>query len=126
MKNATASFAISMLFIVACHITLSAQKTATWKGGTPGRKTSWHCASNWKEGRIPDEFSYVFIPNVSTSTACYPVIENGNVEILSLHCASDAFISVKPEAGITILETSCERTRTEATGLSYLSPGKPR
>lgn len=126
MKNATASFAISMLFIVACHVSLSAQKTATWKGGTPGRKTSWHCASNWKEGRVPDEFSYVFIPDVSTKTACYPVIEKGTVEILSLRCAPDAFVTVKPEAGINILETSHQRTRTEATGLTYLTVGKPK
>ena len=124
MKNATASFAISMLFIVACHISMSAQKTATWKGGTPGRKTNWHCATNWKEGRVPDEFSNVFIPDVSTSTNSYPVIERGTVEILSLHCAPAAHITVLPNAFICILETSIQRTRKVGIGLTCIAGQK--
>lgn len=82
----------------------SAQRIATWKGGTPGRTMDWNCSTNWKEGREPDEFSNVIIPDVSTSTFVYPVLKNGEVEILSLFVYPRATITILDNARLIILE----------------------
>lgn len=80
---------------------LLAQKIATWKGGTPGRSTQWDCPTNWKEGRVPDEFSTVFIPDVSTSTFAYPRIET-DVEVFALFCAGSARITILGNARLEV------------------------
>ncbi len=106
MKN---SILFSFATIILCfgfQVSLNAQKTATWKGGTPGRVSDWNCATNWKEGRVPDEFSDVFIPDVSTTTFNYPVIKNGAVEIASLQCAPAAKLTLLNHAEIIVLDTT--------------------
>ena len=47
---------------------LVAQKSVTWVGGTPGSETSWDEPRNWSDHHVPNEFSNVFIPDVSTSS----------------------------------------------------------
>jgi len=101
MKNAFFSCIATMILFFGFQVSLNAQKTATWKGGTPGRTSDWECATNWKEGRVPDEFSCVIIPDVSTSTFSYPVIA-GEVEIQSLLCASSARLTVMDNASLII------------------------
>jgi hypothetical protein len=105
MKNALLFFTI-MILLGGFKISLNAQKTATWKGGAPGRNTAWNCASNWKEGRVPNEFSHVVIPDVSTTTFCYPIIEEGVVEILSLLCTPPAKVTIGKNASLIIIESS--------------------
>ncbi|MBC7774357.1 MAG: hypothetical protein H7246_02880 [Phycisphaerae bacterium] len=100
MKKLFAFFALLCLI----YPTAQAQKTATWKGGTPGRNTEWNCATNWKEGRIPDEFSNVIIPDVSTSTFSYPIIYEGVIEIFSLQCAPSARLNTLSKAHIIMLD----------------------
>lgn len=56
-----------------------AQREIVWKGGTPGQESEWFCASNWIPERIPDEFSNVIIPDVSTSSRAYPEIKGEQV-----------------------------------------------
>ncbi len=80
------------------------QKTTTWVGGTPGKETSWNEARNWSSNRVPDEFSDVIIPDVSTSTFSAPVILNGTVELNSLLVESNARFTVKPSAKLFIYE----------------------
>ncbi|MFN0214149.1 MAG: hypothetical protein ACKVT2_07820 [Saprospiraceae bacterium] len=104
MKNSISYFAATMILFLGFQVSLNAQKTATWKGGTPGRATDWDCSSNWKEGRVPDEFSFVVIPDVSTSTFCYPMISEGVVEIASLQCAQSAKINIGGNAQIVVLD----------------------
>jgi hypothetical protein len=105
MKNAFFSCIAILILFFGFQVSLYAQKTATWKGGTPGRACDWECATNWKEGRVPDEFSNVIIPDVSTSTFSYPVLEN-DVEILSLSCLAPARLLVRNNAQIMVLQTS--------------------
>jgi hypothetical protein len=107
MKNASfISAATLFVLLFACCTALSAQKTATWKGGTPGRSTDWNCPTNWKEGRVPDEFSNVVVPDVSTSTFACPVIERGEVEVLSLACAPTSRVTVRSKARLIVAEAS--------------------
>ncbi|MCY7328964.1 MAG: hypothetical protein LH618_10475 [Saprospiraceae bacterium] len=80
MKNALL-FATTLALLFIAQTTVHAQKTATWKGGAPGRSTDWMCAANWREGRLPNEFSAVIIPDVSTGSQAYPVIRSGEVEV---------------------------------------------
>jgi len=96
MKKSIALLALFSLISLSAH----AQITATWKGGTPGKTTDWNCPTNWKEGRVPNEFSKVVIPDVSTSTFSYPVIKQGTVEIASIECASDAQLTTLGNARI--------------------------
>ena len=51
--------------------TISAQTTATWIGGTPGKPNDWNTPYNWSEGRVPDENAQVIIPS---DRQYYPVI----------------------------------------------------
>lgn len=105
MKKVLAIFALLCLICGAAN----AQKNATWKGGTPGKPSDWNCATNWKEGRVPNEFSNVVIPDVSTSTWAYPVIENGVVEIFSLQCAPNARLDTRGNARVILLDAPSNR-----------------
>ena len=104
MKNARCFLFTILFLMIGFQVSLKAQKITTWKGGTPGRSTEWNCASNWKEGRVPDEFSRVIIPDVSSNTFCYPVIQAGEVEILSLSCAPTAKLTIQKNARVLIIE----------------------
>ncbi len=106
MKNASFSFVALLIVLFGFQTSLSAQKTATWKGGTPGRSTDWNCPTNWKEGRVPDEFSAVIIPDVSTSTFSYPMIQEGTVEIFSLECATNAKLNTYGNARVVVLNAA--------------------
>lgn len=81
-----------------------AQRSTTWKGGTPGKETCWEEARNWSENRVPDEFSDVFIPDVSTSTFHYPVIKEGAVELNSIRMASTAQLTIAASAKLIVYE----------------------
>jgi len=104
MKIASMFLATTLSLFFGLHLSLNAQKTATWKGGTPGRCTDWNCASNWKEGLVPNEFSDVVIPVLATSTFCYPVIEAENYEVASL--------VVHPGAALKVLGSALLATNT--------------
>lgn len=88
----------ALMFTVGFQDILSAQKVATWKGGTPGRNTDWYCATNWIEGRVPNEFSQVIIPDVSTTTSSAPVLGSGEVEVFSLLIHSGASLRIAKNA----------------------------
>lgn len=125
MKNSMLISAATMILCFGFQVSLSAQKTATWKGGTPGRVSDWNCATNWKEGRVPDEFSNVFIPDVSTSTFNYPIIKNGSVEIASLQCAPGAKLTLLNHAEIIVLDNPSEKndSRSDTLANNYTTSG---
>jgi hypothetical protein len=102
-NNMKKSIVLLALFSLI-SLSAQAQKTATWKGGTPGRTTDWNCPTNWEESRVPNEFSDVVIPDVSTSTFSYPVIKQGIVEIASLQCASNARLTTLGDARVIFLD----------------------
>ena len=91
-------------FILASQTTLFAQKTATWKGGTPGKAADWNCAANWKEGRVPNEFSQVIIPDVSSSNHSNPVLSSGEVEIWSILIHTGASLRIGKNARLIATE----------------------
>jgi hypothetical protein len=116
---------LSAIFALLCLIcmTAQAQKTATWKGGTPGKTTDWNCPTNWKEGRVPNEFSNVIIPDVSTNTFGYPLIDNGIVEVFSLQCATNARLDIKGSGRIILLDVSSETSAGRKEGIAQSQDG---
>lgn len=109
--------------ILMSHTALLAQKTATWKGGTPGNPNEWNCAANWKEGRVPNEFSQVIIPDVSSSSFSNPMITSGEVEVWSIQIHTGAFLKIGKNARLIALEQ--EEHGTLAWGEAVLQPGTP-
>ena len=82
--------------------TVSAQIPAIWKGGTPGRPNDWNCATNWRENRVPDEFSNVVVPEVSTTSFASPVIFSGEALVNALFLAPNASLTVGKKARLTV------------------------
>jgi hypothetical protein len=104
MRNAM-SITATMMLLICVSMSLSAQTTATWKGGKPGRANDWNCAANWKEGRAPDDLSQVFIP---AGVKYFPVINNNTVDTVdallieggaTLTLETDAYLVVLGETG---------------------------
>lgn len=106
MKNriSFASFpaTCTALFLMLC-VHGYAQRTTTWKGGTPGRETAWDCPKNWSNNAVPDEFSNVIIPNVSTTTRSLPVIRSGEVEVNTLFIHPNARLTIAASAELRVL-----------------------
>lgn len=98
MKN----FFFFAAIILISQTSLLAQKSTTWKGGTPGKPSDWNCASNWSGGRVPNEFSDVTIPNVSSEI--YPVIKNNVEDINALFLMSNTHIKIEKKGALTVSE----------------------
>lgn len=79
-----------------------AQQTVTWKGGTPGKETSWNEAKNWSNNRVPNIFSDVIILDVSTSTFSTPIIKSGTIELNSIQITSNAKLTVGENAKVIV------------------------
>lgn len=95
MRNALEKSGLMIILLLAVT-GVQAQVQNTWEGGTPGRPIDWNIASNWSLHRIPDVFDDVVIPNTSTTTFSYPVID----ETVEVHS-----IRVESNAKLVILET---------------------
>lgn len=117
-----AQLMFTALLLTVCTSAFS-QKTATWKGGTPGKNDDWHCPTNWKEDRVPDEFSQVIIPDVSSSSFSNPTLASGEVEIWSIQIHSGAFLRIGKGASLTVTEQ--EEHGFLAWGEGVLRAGTP-
>ncbi len=84
------------------------QKLTVWRGGTPGKPNDWFCAKNWSTGHIPDEFSDVVIPDVSTSTFASPVVRSGMVEINTLNVLSNGKLTLGRGVVLFVFEESIQ------------------
>lgn len=106
-QNLSAVFQV-MFTILLCGICTgaAAQKNIIWKGGAPGHETDWHYAKNWSTHSVPNEFSNVIIPDVSTTTRTLPVIRAGVVEVNSLTIAPNVTLSLGETVQLTVLENS--------------------
>lgn len=102
MKNATLNFALTLAIICCIANTLSAQRIVEWKGGMPGQETNWNCARNWSTGQVPDIFSDVIIPDVSTTTFAAPVIKSGSFEVNSIELLSNAQLTIGVGAELSV------------------------
>lgn len=98
-------FSATALFLIST-LSLFSQKVNTWKGGAPGMEHEWFCPKNWSAGTIPNEFSNVFIPDVTTTTQATPVIQSGKVEINTLILQTNAVLTIGPAAELVIQETA--------------------
>ena len=100
----------TIIIITTLWITISAnafsQKATTWIGGTPGMKTDWYCPYNWNTSSVPDEFSDVIIPDVSTTSFASPVIQSGKVEINSINVHSNASLTIGQNATLIVFTQS--------------------
>jgi hypothetical protein len=95
MKKASFLSAATLFLFFGFQVSMCAQKSATWKGGTPGRGTDWTCAGNWKEGRVPNEFSDVLIPDMSSTTGFLPVIRTEVTSVNSLTILSGGHLRIE-------------------------------
>lgn len=94
---------VTTLLIILVTINGYAQRTITWKGGTPGMKNDWYCPQNWSTASVPDEFSDVIIPDVSTTTFAAPVIKTGDVEINSIEIHTNASLTISCMARVVVI-----------------------
>lgn len=93
-------FSIILALSLGASFSLSAQYTAVWQGGKPGRPSDWNCAANWKEGRVPNEFTQVIIP---ASTRYYPVIQHDAAPIDALLMEGGTTLTIHNGAMLTVL-----------------------
>lgn len=94
------TFSIIITLILSFSFSLSAQTTATWQGGKPGRVTDWNCPANWSEGRVPDEFTQVIIP---FGANYYPVIQYASARIDAVLMEGGTSLTIQDGAKLTIL-----------------------
>ena len=95
MKN----LLIALLTLITTFAT--AQTTAIWVGGTPGKETKWNEAKNWSNYRVPDEFSNVIIKNNNSGHQAQPVI-SGVVEVSSIEIQASACLTISDDGEIII------------------------
>ena len=96
--NIARGIAIALSLVLS--FSLSAQTSATWQGGKPGRTTDWNCPANWSGGRVPDEFTQVIIP---TGKQFYPVIQYTSTSIDALLMESGCTLAICAGASLVIL-----------------------
>ncbi|HAD12054.1 MAG TPA: hypothetical protein DCF33_06400 [Saprospirales bacterium] len=103
MKNAC-TFASILFFVLFATTAVNAQKTATWKGGTPGKAQEWNCPTNWKEGRVPDAFSDVLIPDVAGIGGYQPVIRTASNEVNTLSIMPGARLRIESTGTLEVFD----------------------
>ena len=104
MKNVIA-FICFFSFVFFAQSAANAQRTATWKGGTPGKANEWNCPTNWKEGRVPDAFSDVIIPDVATIGGFQPVIRHPEEGVNSLTVLPGAQLRIEAPGALEVFES---------------------
>lgn len=98
--------AICTVFLLALSLNAFSQKTVVWKGGAPGQETNWYCPKNWSTQTVPDSFSDVVIPDVSTTTQALPEIRSGRVEVNRLTIAGNTGLSLGESAQMVVLDNT--------------------
>jgi hypothetical protein len=101
---------ITLVAIITLGISATAQTTNTWKGGFPGHETDWNQNKNWSRGKTPDVFDNVIIPDVSTSTQKYPIVKEGEIEVISIEVQSGASLTLLRSVRIVANEFVCNGT----------------
>lgn len=101
MKTSLFSSALTAIFLMT-SLAAFAQKTNTWKGGTPGMENEWNCAKNWSTYSVPDEFTDVVIPDVSCTSFSAPLVKEGRVNINSLYLESNALLTIGKGANLLV------------------------
>jgi len=104
----------------------NAQSEIVWKGGTPGMEHEWNCANNWIPERVPNEFSNVIIPNVSTASQSYPIIKEGEeVAVNALFVNSQAVLTLSETSYLLVFEQLIDpRKNVKGEGLLLRASNK--
>ena len=99
----TIGLMFTALFLLL-NTSVFSQITTTWKGGAPGLENDWNCPKNWSTYAVPDAFSNVIIPDVSTTSLAAPIIKDGKVEINTLFLDTNAALTLEEGAQLVIFE----------------------
>ena len=118
MKTSLSSIAL-LLSLFAFVSPLHAQHINFWVGGTPGMHRDWHCPKNWSLGQIPNQFSDVIIPDVSTGSDAMPLIRSGVVEVNSMRIDSNVVVEIASEATLVVYNQlkKCNEKNLRVSGL---------
>jgi len=92
----------SILFVLLTLSLTSLKAQNIWCGGTPGNETNWNIAKNWSENRVPDWTKEVIIPDVSTCSGYYPIIDSEVELIAYLEIQSNACLTILPKGKLII------------------------
>ena len=101
MKRNLIFSALTALLTLFSNETFS-QKTTVWIGGQAGRESDWDCPQNWSDNRVPNEFSDVILPDISTQSRVLPIIKTGLVQINSLSVDASAMLLVAKDAKLLV------------------------
>jgi len=117
--------ALKMILVILVLLPLNAlvsQNITTWIGGAPGMESHWDCHKNWSNYKVPDEFSNVVIPDVSSTSLATPVIKMGVVEVNSLLIQKGAMLSIGSEAILKVYQDveGIDKDRLQSEGLLIL------
>ena len=82
--------------------TIFAQHQIEWVGGFPGQPNNWNCPKNWSSHRVPDAFDDVTIPDLTSTTMAYPIIDAEVEPIGSLTIASPASLTLTKNGTLEI------------------------
>jgi hypothetical protein len=94
--------AMILLFVLLSISWTSLEAQNFWCGGTPGHETDWNVAKNWSENRVPDWTKNVIIPDVSTCSGYYPVIDCEVEPIAHLEIQSNACLTILSKGRLII------------------------
>ncbi len=99
----------TLVSIAICfgYLTTNAQIPTTWLSGHPGQETAWHCPKNWNTQHTPDAFNNVFIPDVSTQSGHFPVIESDAGTVNALTLESGAQLTITQSGSLVVEMASC-------------------
>lgn len=92
---------LAILLLSLISTATIAQQTVIWKGGTPGKETSWNEARNWSTYNVPDEDTDVVIKALHTGHHAQPVIDD-LVEVRSIELHTGASLTIEVEGRLLI------------------------
>lgn len=82
-------------------LTMPAQNTLIWEGGTPGKETNWNEPNNWNLNRVPTEDDKVIIKMENKGHFAQPIIKDA-VHIAWLEIHSGAKLSIQATGKLII------------------------
>lgn len=105
MKSRLLLSAVFFFFLLAHSLSLRAQRTVYWEGGTPGRESNWNCPDNWSSNTVPDAFCNVVIPDVSTRSRVFPVLSHNSAEVNTLTMESGTSLTIQKDGCLVVFDS---------------------
>ena len=91
-----------LIAINICCLISMINAQSIWVGGSPGKETDWNTSKNWSNNRIPDWSDYVIIPDVSSQSGYFPIIDQAVESIPHLEIQANSQLTILPEGKLTI------------------------